>query len=75
MFLTTRIRQETVSEWIGWIVENPDIKISGSHRVAVSRKIRALALRELADRIEAGNLDQEKNFTVYQSIAASEDEI
>lgn len=75
MYLNTKISPNPDGGWIGWISDNPKLRVFSLDQLSAARRIKAVALRELADRVEAGLLDQERNFTVYQSIVSREDEI
>jgi predicted RNase H-like HicB family nuclease len=54
--LTLEFEQEADGRWIGEVPEIPGVMAYGSSRAEAEARVKALALRVLADRIEHGEL-------------------
>jgi predicted RNase H-like HicB family nuclease len=57
MTLTVELEQETDGRWIAEVSELPGVLVYGESRERATQLARALALRVLADKIEAGEAD------------------
>ena len=54
MNLTLEIEQETDGRWIGEVPQIPGVMVYGRTREEALARVKALALRVLADRVEHG---------------------
>jgi len=54
MNLTIEIEQETDGRWIGEVPQIPGVMVYGRTREEALARVKALALRVLADRVEHG---------------------
>jgi predicted RNase H-like HicB family nuclease len=57
MTLTIEVEQESDGRWIAEVPELPGVLVYGDSRSRATQLARALALRVLADRIEAGEAE------------------
>ena len=57
MTLTIELEQESDGRWIAEVPELPGVLVYGESRSRATQLARALALRVLADRIEAGEAE------------------
>jgi predicted RNase H-like HicB family nuclease len=64
MTLTVELEQETDGRWIAEVPELPGVLVYGESRERATQLARALALRVLADRIEAGEADATAIYSV-----------
>jgi predicted RNase H-like HicB family nuclease len=69
MKLTIRLLRETDGRWIGDIPELPGVTVYGATAGEVTSKVKALALRVIAEEIEHGEMTQDSD-TLQFSIAA-----
>ena len=69
MQLTIRLLRETDGRWIGDIPELPGVTVYGSTPEEATLKVKALALRVIAEEIERGELPPEAD-TLRFSVAA-----
>ena len=65
MKLTIELEQESDGRWIAEVPELPGVHVYGDTRSRATQLARALALRVLADRIEAG----EEEATAMDSVS------
>ncbi len=56
MYLTIEIEQETDGRWIGEVPQIPGVMVYGPSREEAIIRVKALALRVLADRVEHGQV-------------------
>jgi predicted RNase H-like HicB family nuclease len=59
MHLTIELEEEDDGRWIAEIPELPGVQVYGPTQAAAAQRVRALALRVLADRVESGEADIE----------------
>ncbi|MBK7582661.1 MAG: type II toxin-antitoxin system HicB family antitoxin [Myxococcales bacterium] len=64
MTLTVELEQEADGRWLAEIPELPGVMVYAESRSKATQLARALALRVLADRIEAGELEASSLTTV-----------
>ncbi len=58
MQLTIRLLRETDGRWIADVPELPGVTVYGSSRDEAKLKVKALALRVIAEEIEHGEMEQ-----------------
>lgn len=61
MILTIETEQEEDGRWIAEVMEIPGVLVYGQTRQEAIAKVKALALRVLADRLEHGEMIPEVN--------------
>lgn len=61
MILTIETEQEEDGRWIAEVMEIPGVLVYGQTRQEAIAKVKALALRVLADRLEHGEIIPEVN--------------
>jgi predicted RNase H-like HicB family nuclease len=69
MKLTIRLLRETDGRWIGDVPELPGVMVYGATPEEATVKVKALALRVIADEIEHGEMKPDSD-TLQFSIAA-----
>lgn len=69
MQLTIRLVRETDGRWIGDVVELPGVTVYGTTPEEATTKVKALALRVIAEEIEHGELNPAAD-TLQFSLAA-----
>ncbi len=69
MMLTIRLRQEDDGRWIGDVPELPGVTVYGATAEEATIKVKALALRVIAEEIEHGEIKPAAD-TLQFSIAA-----
>ncbi len=69
MKLTIRLLRETDGRWIGDVPELPGVTVYGETAEEATIKVKALALRVIAEEIEHGEMKPESD-TLQFSIAA-----
>ena len=65
MTLTVELEQETDGRWIAEVVDLPGTLVYGLSSEEATAKVKALALRVLADRLEHGDMDADLNNVAF----------